>query len=305
MVGYESSRAEINTRRELRASVKSASDEYNAADVNKDGDIDFAEYCAMPANQHMSLTELREEFDELDDDKSGAIDRAEYLRYSLVYALASSHTRVSALFNEMDTDGSKRIDKREFRAAIKSLGYNANRDVVDHVFEAFDEDGSGELTHKELTLALKPETVALNRHMLRSSLVSPAKEFAKASDGPKAAPTVAPAEAAGTSGAEPGRRPGSTPGKGRYMVHAAPNSLPLPARPRARFTLLGLELPDLALAAAFLLVLVAFRLSAAPALAGPEEEADVSAPRRRHAFARLFGGLVARLRSLLLNLKGP
>lgn len=102
--------------------------EYDAADVNHDTKLDFAEFSTMirerEAGGHTE-DELRARFDSIDENKNDRIDLDEFIRFSLRDALARSSARVIDLFREWDEDDSGSVDLKEFRKAIKALGFDA------------------------------------------------------------------------------------------------------------------------------------------------------------------------------------
>ena len=132
--------------------------EYDAADVNKDRELDFAEFCAMirerEAGEHTEA-ELRARFNSIDENNNNRIDLDEFIRYSLRDALQRSSSRVIDLFREWDHDESGSIDAKEFRKAIKALGFDATDEEINGVFKQLDVDGSGSIEYKELNKKLR------------------------------------------------------------------------------------------------------------------------------------------------------
>ena len=141
------------------------------ADIDKDGSLDFEEYCGFIRNREEgehTEEELRKRFNELDADGSGRIDMNEYLQWSLRDALARSATRIVDLFRMWDEDKSGSIEKNEFFQAIKALGFKIEREDSDKIFRGLDADNSGTLELSELAEKLKAgHGEELTKHQLQ------------------------------------------------------------------------------------------------------------------------------------------
>jgi len=132
--------------------------EFDAADVNHDTKLDFAEFSAMVrGREHGNHTEaeLRARFNAIDENNNNRIDLDEFIRFSLRDALSRSAARVIDLFREWDDDDSGSIDLKEFRKAIGALGFDAPKEEIDAVFKQLDADGSGSIEYKELNKKLR------------------------------------------------------------------------------------------------------------------------------------------------------
>ena len=132
--------------------------EFDAADVNKDSQLDFGEFSKMVREREQGThteEELRARFDSIDTDHNQKIDLEEFIAYSLRDALSRSASRVIDLFRQWDEDESGSVEIHEFRRAIAALGFDAPIAEVDAVFKQLDADGSGQLEYKELNKMLR------------------------------------------------------------------------------------------------------------------------------------------------------
>lgn len=131
---------------------------FGHADLDKDGKLDFDEFCAMVKfRETTQYTEkqLRARFDDLDEDGSGKVDLPEFMAFSLREALRRSKGRAVDLFRIWDEDGSGYIDVNEFGKAVVALGFVAGRHDVKRLFDTFDEDRSGQIDYKEMAAVLR------------------------------------------------------------------------------------------------------------------------------------------------------
>ena len=147
-----------------------------AHDVDGDGVLNFAEYCAMvrartPDVEHTEDL-LKEKFRWLDVDSSGTVDVHEILRSIICDKLGTMQVRAVDLFRRWDEDASGSVTKNEFRKALKAIGFLDYPDAdLDGVFDLLDTDGSEKLEYAELAELLK--TTNKRKTILRRGYVKP------------------------------------------------------------------------------------------------------------------------------------
>ena len=172
MIAEEDDVANEDAEEDFDVGMRHHAMEYDSADRDNDGQLDFGEFCKLMAEREVgtpNIEELRKRFDLLDTTRDGRVQMHEYLRYALRDALARSSSRVVELLTEWDTDNSGSIDRREFRRAVRALGFTANDEEVDLLFDDFDEDESGTIEYRELNKKMRQASgvEVEQRHKLR------------------------------------------------------------------------------------------------------------------------------------------
>jgi Ca2+-binding EF-hand superfamily protein len=143
--------------------MKERADGFGHADLDKDGKLDFEEFCAMVKyreTKEYSPRELKDKFHELDEDGSGKVDLHEFISYCLRDALKRSKGRAIDIFQIWDEDNSGYIDVKEFGKAVVALGFVAGREDIQKVFNSLDDDKSGQIEYKELQRMLRRTATA-------------------------------------------------------------------------------------------------------------------------------------------------
>jgi Ca2+-binding EF-hand superfamily protein len=138
--------------------MQERAESFGHADLNKDGKLDFDEYCSMVKfRETTQYTEkqLRQKFAEMDVDNSGAVELHEFIAYSLRDAVKRSKGKAIDIFQIWDADKSGYIDLHEFGKAIVALGFVAGKSDIKKCFEMLDEDNSGQIEYKELAKMLR------------------------------------------------------------------------------------------------------------------------------------------------------
>lgn len=132
---------------------------FNAADVNKDGSVNYEEFIKFLANPRKKLSQadldaLRAIFDRFDGDKDGLLDNPEFNNM-----LQNMLPHRADDFDVADIDGNGAIDFDEFvrywTSMCGSPGFEANEfDEACDMFDCFDKDGSDELDRFEFAKLL-------------------------------------------------------------------------------------------------------------------------------------------------------
>ena len=138
--------------------MQERAESFGHADLNKDGKLDFDEYCSMVKfreTTQYSEKQLRQKFAEMDVDNSGAVELHEFIAYSLRDAVKRSKGKAIDIFQIWDADKSGYIDLHEFGKAIVALGFVAGKSDIKKCFEMLDEDNSGQIEYKELAKMLR------------------------------------------------------------------------------------------------------------------------------------------------------
>lgn len=106
---------------------------FNAADVDKDGQVDYEEFiCLMCPSAAAIVCKFRSQYKNLDD--------------------------VKAAFKRFDSNGDGAIDRNELAAAMKSSGQSYSDVEIDAIFSLGDTDGDGEVSLQEFVELMSPSS---------------------------------------------------------------------------------------------------------------------------------------------------
>eukprot|EP00929_Paragymnodinium_shiwhaense_P020800 TRINITY_DN13744_c0_g1_i2.p1 TRINITY_DN13744_c0_g1~~TRINITY_DN13744_c0_g1_i2.p1 ORF type:complete len:519 (-),score=136.25 TRINITY_DN13744_c0_g1_i2:226-1782(-) len=134
---------------------------FDAADSNKDGALDYNEFCdflfkpkAGPELSEEDLAALRALFNRFDEDKDALLSTGEFNNL-----MRNMLPRRAGDFTSADSDGSGGIDFDEFvkywLSVAGSVGFQADLlDEAADMFDAFDKDNSGEIDQHEFLALL-------------------------------------------------------------------------------------------------------------------------------------------------------
>jgi len=106
---------------------------FNAADVDKDGQVDYEEFiCLMCPSAAAIVCKFRSQYKNLDD--------------------------VKAAFKRFDSNGDGALDRKELGAAMKSSGQSYSDVEIDAIFSLGDIDGDGEVSLQEFVELMSPSS---------------------------------------------------------------------------------------------------------------------------------------------------
>jgi len=106
---------------------------FNAADVDKDGQVDYEEFiCLMCPSAAAIVCKFRSQYKNIDD--------------------------VKAAFKRFDSNGDGALDKKELSAAMKSSGQSYADVEIDAIFSLGDTDGDGEVSLQEFVELMSPSS---------------------------------------------------------------------------------------------------------------------------------------------------
>jgi Ca2+-binding EF-hand superfamily protein len=106
---------------------------FNAADVDKDGQVDYEEFiCLMCPSAAAIVCKFRSQYKNLDD--------------------------VKAAFKRFDSNGDGALDRNELGAAMKSSGQSYSDVEIDAIFSLGDTDGDGEVSLQEFVELMSPSS---------------------------------------------------------------------------------------------------------------------------------------------------
>lgn len=153
--------------RSVHKTVKDVQEAFKRFDADGDGSIDRNEMTRAlgGSGQQFTQQEINAIFNAADVNKDGSVDYEEFIGLmcpsasDIVAKFRSQYVNIEdvrAAFKRFDRNGDGALDKQELSAALKSSGQSYSNMEVDAIFSLGDIDGDGEITMNEFVTLMSP-----------------------------------------------------------------------------------------------------------------------------------------------------
>jgi len=132
--------------------VESYKQAFELFDEDGDGTISIKELSKVMTSlgQNPTDAEIEDMINEVDSDRNGSIDFDEFCKMMAMPTKAHNfESEMQAAFAVFDHDGSGTISLEELRRVMKSFGEELTDDDLDQMIKEVDKDGDGSIDYKE------------------------------------------------------------------------------------------------------------------------------------------------------------